>query len=97
MSIRRAYSSNPFIDGLFGISAALSYRMSSHFAFAAVARDFNDPSGLPLPEQGGVPILPARYVLATAFRPTGKRSIEAGFDRLRHRPRRRSVPRQRPR
>jgi protease IV len=85
VSLERSYSSNPYVDGLFGISAALSARPNTHFGFAAVARDFNRPSPIPLPplshpELSSVPVLDARYALAMSFRPTGRRNVELGFE-----------------
>ncbi|MGA2447846.1 MAG: signal peptide peptidase SppA [Polyangiaceae bacterium] len=82
MSIERAYSSNSAIDGLFGVSAALSWRPDSHLALAAVARDFNRPSTTLVgpPFEDNVPVLDARYALGLAVRPTGRRDIELGLE-----------------
>jgi protease-4 len=74
-SIQWSYSSNPYTNHLFGISAGLSYRPNTHFGFAAVAHDFNGASVQPLPPAGS-PVLDREYVLAMAFRPTGTRAIE---------------------
>jgi protease-4 len=79
MSFEHAYSQNGFIDGLSGISAALSWRPNTHFGFAAVARDFNRPS--PAPNASDLPaILDARYAFAGVFRPTGRRNVEVGLE-----------------
>jgi protease-4 len=75
LSLQWSYSSNPYTDKLFGISAGLSYRPDPHFGFAAVAHDFNGASTQPLPPSG-FPVLDREYVLAMAFRPTGKRVVE---------------------
>jgi protease IV len=82
LSLERSYSQNTYVEGLFGISAALSWRPNSHFGLAAVARDFNRPSPtpVPLPAPSQVPVLDARYTLAAALRPTGRRSIDLGVE-----------------
>jgi protease-4 len=82
VSLERSYSQNPFVDGLFGISAALSWRPNTHFGFSAVARDFNRPSSELVPTSTGesLPILDARYTLAMAFRPTGRRDVDVGLE-----------------
>ncbi|MBV9946991.1 MAG: signal peptide peptidase SppA, partial [Myxococcales bacterium] len=81
-SLERAYSQNAYIDGLFGVSAAVSWRPDPHFGLAAVARDFNRPSTtiLPSPSGDGLPILDGRYALALAFRPTGRRGVDVGLE-----------------
>jgi protease-4 len=82
ISLERAYSPDAAIDGLFGVSAALSWRPDPHLALAAVARDFNRPSttiiGPPL--EDNVPVLDARYALGLAFRPTGRRDVDIGLE-----------------
>jgi protease IV len=82
VSLERSYSQNGYLDGLFGVSAALSWRPDPHFAFAAVARDFNRPSPTPVPAPPGqnLPVLDARYTLALALRPTGRRDVDLGFE-----------------
>ncbi|MGD0678966.1 MAG: S49 family peptidase, partial [Polyangiaceae bacterium] len=86
VSLDRSYSANQALDGLFGISAALSFRANPHFAFSAVAHDFNRPSSAiirptqPSQSSDALPILDGRYVLAAAFRPTGRRSVEIGLE-----------------
>lgn len=81
-ALERSYSENPFVAGLFGISASLSVRPDPHFGFTAVARDFNRPSATLQPAASGSsqPILDGRYALAIAFRPTGRRSIDIGLE-----------------
>lgn len=79
MSIQRAYSSNPEVDGLVGVTAGVTLRPYRNFSFAAIAHDFNGPSTQVLP-QTGLPLLDRSYVLSMAFRPTGKRDVEAGFE-----------------
>jgi protease-4 len=78
-SIQWSYSSNPYTDGLFGISAGLSYRMNTHFGLAVVAHDFNGPSTQKLPP-GNFPVLDRTFLGAAVFRPTGKRNIELGLE-----------------
>ncbi|MFO0678976.1 MAG: signal peptide peptidase SppA [Polyangiaceae bacterium] len=79
MSLQRSYSGNGFIDGMFGITAGLTYRPNTHFSFAAIAHDFNGPgaSGVtPI----GTPIYDRSYVAAMALRPTGRRAFEIGLE-----------------
>lgn len=91
-SLQWSYSSNPYTDGLFGITAGISYRPSTRFAFSGVAYDFNGPSTRVL-RSTGYPVLDRSYVAAMAFRPTGSRALEiaaegkyyAGIDDLRPR------------
>ncbi len=84
-SLERSYSQNGYVDGLFGVSAGLSYRPNTHFSFAAVARDFNQPSPTlipPLSHPGlaDQPVLDSRYALAMSLRPTGRRDVDLGFE-----------------
>jgi len=79
MSLEHSYSQNPYLSGLTGVSAALSWRPNSHFGFAAVARDFNRPSPTIL-APSSLPVLDGRYAVALAFRPTGRRDIEVGLE-----------------
>lgn len=78
-SVQRSYSANPYTDGLWGLTAGLSYRPSTRFAFAAVAHDFNGPSTQKFPPSG-YPVLDRTGVLAMAFRPVGTRSFEVGLE-----------------
>jgi protease-4 len=94
LSLERAYSQNSYLDGLFGISAALSWRPYPNFGFAAVAHDFNRPSPTLVRDVSGLPcglaraastpecspVLDGRYTLAMAFRPTGRRAVEIGAE-----------------
>jgi protease-4 len=82
VSLERSYSQNAFVDGLFGVSASLSVRPDPHFGFTAVAHDFNRPSLTPEPSVSGpsLPVLDGRYTMAIAFRPTGRRNIDLGFE-----------------
>jgi protease-4 len=82
VSLERSYSQNASVDGLFGISAALSWRPNTHFGFAAIARDFNRPSAqLVLTPFGDyLPVLDGRYTLAGVFRPTGRRDFDVGLE-----------------
>ena len=60
--------------------AGASYRLNTHFGFAVVAHDFNGPSMQPLPPNGN-PVLDRTFVgAAMAFRPTGTRDVELGFE-----------------
>jgi protease-4 len=79
MSLEHSYSQNPYVGGLSGISAALSWRPNSHFGFAAVARDFNRPSPAIVPTDS-LPVLDGHYAFAFAFRPTGRRDVEIGLE-----------------
>jgi protease-4 len=78
-SLQRSYSANPFTDGLFGISAALSFRPDPHFGLALVAHDFNGPRETPLAPNGAA-VFDRSFVLSAAFRPTGRRGLELGLD-----------------
>lgn len=78
-SIQRSYSVNSYTNGLFGVTAGLTYRPNTHVAFAAIAHDFNGPSTRILPPLN-LPVLDQSYVLSTAFRPTGRRALEIGLD-----------------
>ncbi len=82
VSLEHSYSQNSYVDGLFGISAALSWRPNTHFGFAAVARDFNRPSPTLVPSPGAddLPVLDGRYSLAMAFRPTGRRDVDVNLE-----------------
>ncbi|MGH7272314.1 MAG: hypothetical protein ACREJ3_17945, partial [Polyangiaceae bacterium] len=84
MSLDRAYSQNPYVDGLVGVTAALSWRPNTHFGFAAVARDFNQPSSASLADLSHIgpalPVLDGRYALAMALRPAGRRNVELGLE-----------------
>jgi protease-4 len=82
VSFERSYSQNAYVDGLFGISAALSWRPDPHFAFAVVARDLNRPSSTPIPSPSRetLPVLDARYAFALALRPTGRRNFDLGLE-----------------
>ncbi|HXN34085.1 MAG TPA: S49 family peptidase, partial [Polyangiaceae bacterium] len=82
LSLERSYSQNAYVDGLVGISAALTWRPDPHFGFAAVARDLNRPSPTPLPAPAreDLAVLDARYTVAMALRPTGRRNVDIGFE-----------------
>jgi protease IV len=84
-SLERSYSHNAYVDGLFGVSAGLTYRPNTHFGFAVVARDFNQPSPTLAPPFSQTspepqPVLDGRYALAMSLRPTGRRDIDLGFE-----------------
>ena len=76
-SVQRSYSANLYTDGLWGITAAATYRPNSHFGFAAVVHDLNRGSGQTL-SLGNSVILDRSYVFGLAFRPTGTRHFEIG-------------------
>ena len=78
-SVQRSYSSNAYTDGLFGLTAAASFRPSTHFAFATILHDLNGPSQRALPPNG-YPVLDRSFVFAMAFRPLGTRALEAGLE-----------------
>jgi protease-4 len=89
-SLDHSYSQNGYLDNLNGVTAALSWRPNTHFGFSAVARDFNRPSsslvtttaGQPcgFTDTGCLPVLDGRYTVAMAFRPTGRRNVDLGFE-----------------
>ena len=79
MTLQRSYSSNTYTDGLFGVTAGLTYRPYTRFAFAAVARDFNGPAPQGL-GPNGQPVLDRSYAFGMAFRPTGTRAFELGVE-----------------
>ncbi len=84
ISLQGAYSSNPFVDGLFGITAGLSYRPNTHFGFALVAHDFNGPSSLRVQTAYSpgtqAAIMDRTAVGAMTFRPIGTRAVELGAE-----------------
>jgi len=82
VSLQHSYSVNSYVDGLWGISAGLSLRPSTHLALAFVAHDINGPSTAPVytPANGNLPILDRSYVVSAALRPTGRRGLEIGLD-----------------
>jgi protease-4 len=77
-SIDHSYSQNPVVGGLTGLTAALSWRVNSHFALSGVARDFNRPSTLL--QINGLPVLDGKYAVGFGFRPTGRRNVELGVE-----------------
>jgi len=78
-SIQHSYSGNGYLNGLTGLSAGVTFRPIRQLALAAVAHNFNGPATAPLGPRLQ-PVLDANYVLSAAFRPTGHREIELGFD-----------------
>ena len=82
LSLERAYSSNPAVDGLFGVSAASLGDPIPISPSPGGSRDFNRPSTTILrpPLEDNVPVLDARYDLGLAFRPTGRRDIDIGLE-----------------
>jgi protease IV len=78
-SIQGTYSSNPYTDGLFGMSVGASWRPYSRFGFSLVAHDFNGPSMQPLPPLNN-PVMDRTFVGAMSFRPTGTRAIDVGAE-----------------
>lgn len=81
-SLQHSYSSNAYTSGLWGVTTALSYRPSTRIALSLIAQDWNGPSEqiIPSPPGSGTPVLDRSYVLAAAFRPTGRRELEVGLD-----------------
>jgi protease-4 len=84
-AIDRSYSHNSYVDGLWSLRAGLSYRPNTHFGFAAVASNFNQPSSEILPNIShptfaAQPVLDGQYTLALVLRPTGRRDAELGFE-----------------
>jgi len=78
-SVQWSYSSNPYTDGLFGVTAGASYRMNTHFGFGVVAHDVNGPSLQKLPPRD-LPVLDRTFAFAATFRPTGTRALEVGLE-----------------
>ncbi len=78
-SVQRSYSVDSYLNGLLGITAGITFRPNTHFAFAAIAHDFNGPATQLLPPNN-LPVLDQSYDFAGAFRPTGRRGLELGLD-----------------
>ncbi len=78
-SIQRSYSQNGYLDGLWGLSTAVSYRPTAHIAFSVLAHDWNNPSPQLL-RPHNLPVLDRSYDFALAFRPTGRRAFEIGAE-----------------
>jgi protease-4 len=78
-SAQHSYSPTEVLNGLNGFTVGATYRPNAHFAFAAVAQDFNGPSANPLP-QTGYPVLDQSYVFGLDFRPTGTRALDIGLE-----------------
>ena len=81
-SLQHSYSSNSYVDGLWGVTTGVSYRPNTRLALSFVAQDWNGPSEqvIASPPGTGNPVLDRSYVLAAAFRPTGRRDIEVGLE-----------------
>jgi protease-4 len=82
-TLQWSYSADPYTNGLFGVTAAASYRPDTHFGLAVVAQDFNGPSLQQLPGSnipGVWPVLGRELVGAAVFRPTGKRNVEVALE-----------------
>jgi protease-4 len=80
-SLQHSYSSNAYTSGLWGVTTAVSYRPYSRLALSFIAQDWNGPSEQVIGAPGsGVPVLDRSYVLAAAFRPTGRRNVEIGLE-----------------
>lgn len=81
LSLQHSYSSDAYVSGLWGVSTGVSYRPNTRFAFSFVAQDWNGPNETVLASPGsGNAILDRSYVLAAAFRPTGRRELEVGVE-----------------
>ena len=78
-TIQGSYSTNPYMNGLFGVSAGADYRPSTRFGFAIAVHDLNNPAPQKLPPLS-YPILAREWAGGMAFRPTGKRSLELGVE-----------------
>ncbi len=80
-SLQHSYSSNSYVNGLWGVTTGVSYRPNTRIALSLIAQDWNGPSEQILTAPGaGYPVLDRSYVLAAAFRPTGRRDFEVGLD-----------------
>lgn len=79
-----SYSNDSYVDSLNALTLALSFRPNTHFAFSAVARNFNRPSQqiIPALTAGGIaaPVLDGQYGFGMALRPTGRRTFELGVE-----------------
>jgi protease-4 len=83
VSLQSAFSPNPNVQGLVGLSAGATYRPSPRLSFSLVAHDWNNPSTRPVLVGDGskaFPVLQGQYVGAVAFRPTGTRAFELGAE-----------------
>jgi protease-4 len=86
LSLDHSYSQNPYLSGLNGITAALSWRPYPILGLSAVARDFNRPSSTIIPAlahpgvEDALPVLDGRFAVGAAFRPTGRRDVELGVE-----------------
>ncbi|MCL2779403.1 MAG: signal peptide peptidase SppA [Polyangiaceae bacterium] len=78
-SIEWSYSSNPYTNHLFGITAGASYRPSTYLGFSVVAQDFNGPSEQSQPPNGNA-VMDRLFVGAVAWRPMGTRALEIGAE-----------------
>jgi len=81
-SLQHSYSSNSYTSGLWGVSTGLSFRPNTRLALSLVAQDWNGPSEqvISAPPRTGTAVLDRSYVLAAAFRPTGRRDFELGLE-----------------
>jgi protease-4 len=80
-SLQHSYSSNAYVDGLWGVTTSASYRPNTRLALALIAQDWNGPSEQVVnTPSGATPVLDRSYTLAAAFRPTGRRELEVGLD-----------------
>jgi protease-4 len=89
-SLGRSYSTNGFVDGLWGLTAAASWRPDTHLAFSVIAKDFNRPSEQTVRGPNGFPcttidtecfpVLDGQFVMGVAVRPTGRREFEVGVE-----------------
>ncbi len=84
-SLARSYSENSYVEGLWGLSAGLSWRPFAQLGFSAVANDFDEPSPQLLPNVshpniGPQPVLNGQYTLAASVRPTGRRDLDIGLE-----------------
>ena len=77
-SIQWSYSTNPYADGLLGMSAGASWRPTPFLGFSAVAADVNGPSTQKLAT--GLPVLDRSFTAALAYRPFGTRDVELGLE-----------------
>lgn len=78
-SLQRSYSTNLLTDGLWGLTAGVTYRPFPQLSIAAVAHDFNGPGSNVLPATGFA-VLDQSYVFSAALRPTGRRELELALD-----------------
>jgi len=78
-SLQWSTSTNPYTDGLFGMSLGGSWRPTPYLGLSGVAADVNGPATQKL-SATGQPVLDRTFTAALAFRPLGTRDVELGIE-----------------